>query len=202
MVGKKEHHERGSELRVEGCLLESSTQLWKRQLAVEQLLCKGVPTCSWPCSQAHLPERFSGIQWSGQSAGSYFWRGGKFVNVQRSGNRFPPPTPFELSVFVQMATIDPVHRPQFLPLLGRRGCCKEALFGADSPVSHRTCCSTANRVAVLRLFSPYPCICLSTSRFLGFCLFVFVFVFSWTKRSFPPWWGFSYLLGESNKHLY
>lgn len=50
----------------------------------------------------------------------------------------PYPIPFELSVFVQMATIDPVHRA--LPLVGEGVCCEVALCGVDSPVSHLTRC--------------------------------------------------------------
>lgn len=65
---------------------------------------------------SHSPSKtkLAGIQWSGHSVGTYFWRGRKFA--QRSGNRFSLlSTPsFKVSVFFHIATPDPVHGTQLL----------------------------------------------------------------------------------------
>lgn len=39
----------------------------------------------------------------------------------------PYPIPFELLVFAQRTTTDPVHRARFLPLVGEGVCCEEAV---------------------------------------------------------------------------
>lgn len=56
----------------------------------------------------------------------------------------PCPIPFELLMFVHMATIDPNNRAQSLRMVIEDVFWEEAPCGADSPVSPRGCCSVSN----------------------------------------------------------
>lgn len=118
MVGKKEHHERRSELGVEGRLLEKLSPAVKMAIsraagAVGQ---SAWPSCSRP-ALTYLPEpsqrELNGVV---IVLALIFGKAAHLLSIQRSGNRFPLPLPSELLLSVLSVARDPVNRAQCWPI--------------------------------------------------------------------------------------
>lgn len=96
MVGKKEHHERRSELGVEGRLLEKLSPAVKMAIscAAGAVGPGAWPSCPRP-ALTHLPEpsqrELHGVL---RVLALIFGKAAHLLSIQRSGNRFP--LPFEL----------------------------------------------------------------------------------------------------------
>lgn len=145
----RETSRRSLGLRVEGCFLERSTQLWKWQLAMERLPCKGMSTCFWP--HTHSPSKAKWAEFNGVVIVLVltFGEAANLFNLQRSGNRYYLPLTFEPLCFVHLGTIVPAHGYSFSsgiggPLWGGCGhssspefCIQEllALSSKSSPVT-------------------------------------------------------------------
>lgn len=79
MVGKRDHQEKSSGLKVEGCLFGKLSPAVKMAIshgaiALQESACLLLTLLTFTFQGGA-----SRIQWSGHSLGAYFWRGGRFT---------------------------------------------------------------------------------------------------------------------------